>query len=66
MEKRKWVKKETPYCLFKQSEIAEHFGMPRPTVYNWSISSDTDWRRKHYLMLEKIYANHLAELAGSM
>jgi len=66
MEKRKWVKKETPNCLFKQSEIAEHFAIPRQTVYNWSISSDTDWRRKHYLMLEKIYANHLAELANSM
>ncbi len=66
MGKRKWVKKETPYCLFKQSEVADHFGIPRPTVYNWSISSDADWRRKHYLLLEKIYANHLAELANSM
>lgn len=50
--------------LFKSYEIAVFFGIPKPTAANWSKSKD--WRGELYRKLEKIYAEHLAEIARGM
>ena len=50
--------------LFKSYEIAEHFGIPKPTAANWSKSKD--WRGEFYKKLVKLYAEHLAKIAKDM
>ena len=51
--------------LFKSYEIAEFFGIPKPTMANWSKEKDT-WRAKHYTFLEKLYAEYLSNMAKSL
>jgi len=51
--------------LFKSYEVAEFFGIPKPTMANWSKEKDT-WRAKLYRKLEKDYAEHLAEQAKDL
>lgn len=60
-----YFKNETDaMSLFKSYEIAVFFGIPKPTAANWSKAKD--WRGDFYKKLEKIYAQHLAELAKGM
>lgn len=48
----------------KESQIAVFFGIPKPTAANWSKAKD--WRGEFYKKLEKIYAQHLADMAKDM
>lgn len=51
--------------LFKSYEVAERFGIPKPTAANWA-KDRTTWRRKLYAELERVYANELAEIANKL
>ena len=51
--------------LFHSIEVAEFFGIPKPTMANWSKEKDT-WRAKLYRKLEKDYAEYLAKQARDM
>ena len=52
--------------LFRHTEIAERFGIPKPTTANWSKEAKAGlntWRAKLYIELEKLRARELAEIA---
>ena len=52
--------------LFRHIEIAERFGIPKPTTANWSKEAKAGlntWRANLYTTLEKVYAKELAEMA---
>jgi hypothetical protein len=51
--------------LFKSYEVAEYFGIPKPTAANWSKAKGT-WRRKHYDKLQQVMAAELAEKAKGL
>lgn len=51
--------------LFKSYEVAERFGIPKPTMANWSKEKDT-WRAKHYKFLEQVMVKELAEKAKEL
>lgn len=51
--------------LFKSYEVAERFGIPKPTAANWSKEKDT-WRKKFYEELEKVMVKELADKAKGM
>ena len=51
--------------LFKSYEVAERFGIPKPTARNWSKEKDT-WRAKLYKELEQVMVKELAKKAEVM
>ena len=51
--------------LFKSYEVAVFFGIPKPTMANWSKEKDT-WRAELYKKLERVMAKELAEIAKDM
>lgn len=51
--------------LIKSYEVAEHWGIPKPTAANWSKEKDT-WRAKLYKKLEDIMILDLAKQVKDM
>jgi len=49
--------------MFRPTDIANEYGIPVKTAYNWSKESDSSWRKNVYRELERSYARKLAKQA---